>query len=249
MTARSAPTTWAGAVSVVVIVAVAAWLAVYLPLAFRGWTGAHIGWDFAHYLAGARAFLETGSPYAPETVAGRYAFDDMAFVHPPVALVLLVPFLALPAGLWWAVPIGLTAWCIARWRPSLVGWAVMAVLLAMPLSVEAFFLGNSSLWMMAGVALGLRFGWPFALLALKPTFLPLALLGARRRETWAGLAIVGLLALPFGALWLEWVTVLRNFDGPTVYTLFQLPLILVPVVAYVSRNSASSTMIRPTSTS
>jgi hypothetical protein len=79
------------------------------------------------------------------------------------------------------------------------------------------------------------FAWPFVLIVIKPSFLPLALLGARRRSWWIAAAIVGLAALPFGMLWVDYVTAIRNSGLPLYYSLLQVPIVVAPIVMWLGR--------------
>jgi hypothetical protein len=180
--------------------------------------------DLTGYLAGARRFLDTGSPYEPWSGLGPHTF-----IHPPISLPLFVPFRWLPAVLWWAVPILGTGVLIALSRPSPWRLAALAACLAWPRSVGAILAGNSDLWAMFAVALGVRFGlWP--LLAFKPSFAPLMLLGVRDRRTWktgALLAAVSLAGLP---LWIAWVQLVTRIEGGFAYSLGGLPLVMLPVI-------------------
>lgn len=226
---------WTRPLAVGILVLVGLWLAVYLPAAFSGWTGAHFGYDFASYMRGVDRFLATGNPYNPSDIAGPHTRDGMGFVHPPVSLWLFVPFRFAPM-LWWILPLWAMAWCLYRWRPGLLAWAVIAVLMSFPLSIEAVWLGNSSVWMTAAVGLGLLYGWPFALLIVKPTLAFFGLLGIRDKRTWVGAGIALLLCLPFGlAMWQDWIAVVRNLDADPLYNLYSLPMLLVPVVAWLGR--------------
>ena len=93
--------------------------------------------------------------------------------------------------------------------------------------------------MAAAVAAGLAWGWPVLAVTLKPTFAPLALLGIRRRSWWlaAGIGVVTVaLSLP---LWADYIETLRHVRGLDLgYSLGSLPLILAPLVAWVTRDTA-----------
>jgi hypothetical protein len=54
--------------------------------------------DRIWYMDAASRFMLFGSPYSPSAVA---------FLHPPIALLLFVPFTRLPGILWYAVPVGI----------------------------------------------------------------------------------------------------------------------------------------------
>ena len=99
----------------------------------------------------------------------------------------------------------------------------------------AFLFGNTDMWMAAAVAGGIRWGWPAALLVIKPTFLPLALVGVRRREFWFAMAAVAIVSIPMAALWLDYVHALRNVTIDAEYSLGSIPLVLSHLVAWMLR--------------
>ena len=52
-----------------------------------------------------RNWVDTGEFYLPHQLAGPYQVQTLVDVlYPPIALYLFVPFLVLPAVLWWAIP-------------------------------------------------------------------------------------------------------------------------------------------------
>lgn len=195
-----------------------------------------LGIDFLFYRDVGARFLADGTYYLPHQLAGPYDVALMVDVlYPPSALLLFVPAAVAPWPLWWAIPLAVTAWCIHDWHPAPWGIVAMLLLLCWPRAHAAFLFGNTDMWAMAGVAAGLRFGWPAVLLLLKPTFAPFALAGIRHRSWWlalAGMAAFGLLTLP---LWLDYVTAMRNLSAAPDYSLGSLPLLLVPVVASVAQ--------------
>jgi hypothetical protein len=185
--------------------------------------------DLNGYLDGARRFLEVGSPYLPEQLSGAWTPAGHLFMHPPIALLLFVPFLWLPAVVWWAVPLGVTAVLVLQARPSPWQWLAIALCVAWPRSVGSLLAGNSDLWAMMGVALGMRFGWGFALLWVKPTF---ALFAFLRPHNLRWVTILGLLAsLPLAALWIDYATIMQNARVGLDYSVLNLPLVVVPVIA------------------
>lgn len=203
-------------------------------------------WDFgmdARYYAGlGSTFVADGTFYLPRQLEGPYVaglLQQAAVVdtlYPPSALFLFVPFAYLPLVLWWAIPLSVTGYVLWRHKPGPWAILVMLVLLAWPRAIGAFLFGNTDLWMMAGVAAGTVWGWPFLALTLKPTMAPLALLGARHRSWWvaAGLGLVTiLLMLP---LWSQYVTAMLNVRGLDLgYSLGSVPLLLVPLVVWATR--------------
>jgi ABC-type transport system involved in cytochrome c biogenesis permease component len=79
-----------------------------------------------------------------------------------------------------------------------------------------------------------RLAGPFVL--LKPSLAPFALFGANRRSWWAGLAALVLLCLPFGGLWADWVaSVLNSRGGGLLYSALEIPMLLLPLVAWIGR--------------
>ncbi len=212
---------------------IAAWEATWLL------SGDIWGRDYGLYMRDAQRFLSTGTPYAPEQLASPYPIFGELFLYPPTALALMVPFAFLPAVLWWVVPLGIIAWCLYRWRPGPLAWPVLAFVLVWPRTLGAVAAGNTDLWIAALIAAGLVRGWPLAFVLIKPSVAPLLLLGVRTwRRTAVGIGamiVVGLVTLP---LWPQYLTSLGNLRDPSpwlAYSLPNLPLLLVPVVAWLGR--------------
>ncbi len=115
---------------------------------------------------------------------------------------------------------------------------MVAACLAWPRSAGMLIVGNTDLWVMAIVAAGLRWSWPSVLVAVKPSFAPLILIGFSRRSWWLALAVLGAVAIPFGGLWAEWLAVVRHAPGGLPYSFLGLPLVLLPAVAWLGRRRA-----------
>lgn len=192
-------------------------------------------WDYGHYLDAATRWLDTGTPYLASEVAAPFDYGPLTFLHPPISLVLFTPFLWLPALLWWLIPLVTVAVSVYAWRPARWTWPLMALALAWPRFTGGVIVGNSDMWVMAFLALGLRFASPLALLALKPTFLPFALFGIRDRWTWIGGAIVLVACVPFGFLWIDWLAVVRNAPGGIGYSVLSIPTVILPLWAWLGR--------------
>ena len=198
--------------------------------------GSSLGMDFFFYMDLAGRWLETGAYYMPHQLSGPYTATLMVDnLYPPSALFLFVPFVFLPAILWWLVPVGVLAAFLAWCRPGPIAWPLLALVLVWPRTQTAFLFGNTDLWMAAAVAGGIRWGWPAALLVIKPTFLPLGLVSVRRREFWIALAAVGVVSIPMAALWVDYVQALRNMTIDADYSVGSLPLVLAPVIAWLLR--------------
>lgn len=218
----------------VVLLALAAVEAVQQALS--AWGAAYAGTDLTQgYLPGAQRWLSTGSPYTAEQLAGPWVLEAHSFIHPPAALPLFAAFLVLPIVLWWAVPIGVTALAVARMRPAPWSWPLMAACLVWPRSPGSLISGNSDMWAMAAVGAGAVWGWPIVLLAVKPTFAPLALVAVRNRWAWVAGAIVAVPMLLMLPLWLDWLRVIANASLPLTYSVLNLPLVLLPAVAWAAR--------------
>jgi hypothetical protein len=193
--------------------------------------------DYVFYRDVGRSWLEGGSYYLPRQLTGE-PYDVALMVdvlYPPHALFLFVPLAFLPAILWWLVPIAILAVAIVGWRPAMWTWPIMILLFMWPRANAAFLFGNTDMWMAAAVAAGLRWGWPAIALTLKPTLLPLAFIGARTRAWWIALVVLGLVSLAMLPLWIDYLTAMRTVSVGLDYSLGSLPLLLIPVVAWLGR--------------
>lgn len=211
-----------------------------MRLAFAVQTGQGLlGVDYRLYTDAARRWLAGGPYLDPSQIASPHLLRAGDILYPPVILWLLVPFTVLPAVLWWAVPVSLLGWALWRLRPAPWAWPVMALLLTFPGWTDAYWLGQPTIWLPTLLALGLvRGGWA-ALVLLKPSLLPFALAGMSRRSWWLTVGALGLLSLPFGLMWLDWARAVMASGGGPLYSLEQVPLMLVPVVAWAARSGAA----------
>jgi hypothetical protein len=91
------------------------------------------------------------------------------------------------------------------------------------------------MWMVALICLALFRPWAGPLVLLKPSLAPYALLGFGRRSWFVALAAVLVASVPFGHLWIDYLTVLQNSRVPLSYSLLDLPLTLAPVIAFIGR--------------
>jgi hypothetical protein len=208
-----------------------------------------LGVDHAMFMDFGRRWLEGGTIYLPYQLAGPYAYDvgsgttDVATIpalYPPIVGPLFAIWRLLPAFLWWAIPLGILAYALVRWRPAMWAWPLMLATLIWPNTADSLWAGSSNLWMVAGVTGGLLWGWPAAVIAFKPSLAPFMLIGVRRRSWWVAIAAVALLALVMLPEWSRYVSALRNLESPgLVYSLGDLPLLLVPVIAWAARRPSA----------
>lgn len=202
--------------------------------------------DFTFYRGAAQHWLDTGAFYLPDQLAGPYfVILDVHVLYPPPALLLFLPFVWLPPVLWWVVPLGVVGYSLWRWRPAMWTWPLLGFIAFWPKTQSAVLLGNTDMWVAAGVAGGLLWGWPAALVVLKPTLALLALVGARQRSWWACWLVLGLVSLLMIPLWVDYLTVVRNSVLPWNYWVNSVPVVLAPVVAWLGRTTGPVSSAKP----
>lgn len=199
------------------------------------------GEDLTFYRAAAERWLTAGSPYLPHQLSGPYPLTlSVDFLYPPPALALFVPFVVLPAVVWWLVPLGLLGYAIGYHRPRPWVWPILAMILVWPRTLGGILYGNTDMWLAAFVALSTIRPFVAPLVLLKPTYAPLALIGVHRRAWWAGSAVLLAVSLALLPLWDDYLTAIHNLEGlPLDYSLLNVPLLLAPVIAYVGRSGRS----------
>jgi hypothetical protein len=203
-----------------------------------------IGVDFRFYRDAAARWLADGTFYLPHQLEGPYSVTTLVDVlYPPNALFLFVPFTVLPAVLWWIVPIAVLGCLLWTWRPPM--WAVIVMIaLLMPVrAFGAFLWGNTDMWIAAAVAGGLQWGWPAALIAIKPSVFPFLLVGVRRRSFWVAGATLAVASLALWPLWPLYMTAIRNMELRPDYSLGSVTLLVVPIVAWFARRRPSGSSL------
>ena len=115
----------------------------------------------------------------------------------PRRRLLFVPFVFLPALVWWAIPLGITLAVLIHLRPSIVVWPLMAACLGWQPAHIHIVSGNPVIWAMAAVALGTVYKWPSVFALIKPSLFVFALFGVRNRAWWFSLGLFALLCVPF----------------------------------------------------
>lgn len=86
------------------------------------------------------------------------------------------------------------------------------------------------------MALGLVYRWPAALILLKPSLLPFALIGIRDPRWWITAAVIA--GVTFLGPWRDYITVIQNGadSGGPLYSIWQVPLMLIPIIAWIGRS-------------
>jgi hypothetical protein len=190
------------------------------------------GQDHRFYVDAAQRWLDTGALYLPHQTAGPYAVTLMQDVlYPPTALYLFVPFIWLPWILWWLIPLGTVVLVVTQLRPARWAWPLIALVLLWPRAQGAVLYGNTDMWIAAAVAAGVRWGWPAALVVLKPTFAPLAFVASPDKRLVIGFAAVTIASLPMIALWSDYIDAMRNLRVAWDYSAPSVPLVMLPIVA------------------
>lgn len=233
------------------MVGVTAALAVWMVIVWVLQGGAmqragNVAIDFDTFLAFTQRWLDTGSMYWPYQLAGPFdprpsphIPDVVPSMYPPHAVLLFAPFLVLPSFLFWLIPLSVIAYAVWTWRPALWTWPIVVAVMTLPESFNPVIVGGTTMWMVAAVAGALLWGWPAILITLKPSMAPFLLIGIHRRSWWVAAIAVGLLALPFGSLWLDYLTVVRNAQTDITYSFGSIPVMLLPVVLWFSRRRLS----------
>ncbi len=202
------------------------------------------GKDVALYREAATRWLAGGPFFEPRQLTGPYEVAHGDILYPPVALWLFAPAAILPElpalALWWGIPAAVTIGAVRRVQPRPAVWPLIALCLAWPTTPLKVWTGNPVIWSMAAMAVAIvwRGGAPFAL--LKPSLFPFALFGIRQRAWWIGLAILVALSVPFGSMWLDWVTAVSNSrGGGLLYSALEAPILALPLVAWAGRRAAA----------
>lgn len=205
-----------------------------------GWIPSHdaLGFDYETYRDATLRLLGGGSFYDQRQLAGPWTFETYREpLYPPSSLAVFVPAAMLPAPLWWIVPAAVIAWSLRVHRPSGIGWLFIIIAACSRMSVYGWWVGNPGIWLAAAVAAATMWGTG-PLVLFKPSYLPLAVIGFARRGWWAGAAFVGIAVLVTLPLWADYLTVLRNAPPLGYSILGDIPLVAVPLLAWLSRGAA-----------
>jgi hypothetical protein len=208
------------------------------------------GVDYDLYRDVTARWLAGGPYFEARQLAGPYLILPGDVLYPPVALWLFVPFalLATPiaALLWWTVPLGVTIAALIRLRPRPEWWPLIVLCAVWPTTLLKIWTGNPVMWTMGALALATVTRWPAVFVLLKPSLAPFALFGARDRSWWMAFAMFVVLSLPFLHLWDDWVaTVVNSRGGGLLYSVLEVPMLALPLVAYLGRDRSAREPDRP----
>ncbi len=206
--------------------------------------GGVVGVDRGIYRDAALRWVGGGFFYYPEQVAGPYEIVQGHVLYPPFALAWLVPGAYLPDLLWWGIPLVVIAAVVIHHRPPLWAWPMIGLCAATFPSVEIIASGNPGLWIAMFVAIGTLWRPAFALVLLKPSLFVFALPGIQSRGWWVIAAVLAVLSLALLPMSLGYVHVVLNARGGNasiLYSLRDVPLMLVPLIAWVTGQSGAVT--------
>jgi hypothetical protein len=218
----------------IVILAITVGFWIYGFLGPPGWRVGND--DLAVYTDATRRLLGGGSFYLDRQLHGAYEITPGDVLYPPVTAWFFALWLVLPGWSFVVIPVALTARGVGRMRPAMWTWPLIALCLAWPLLGLKVIRSNPSTWISAAAAMGLLYGWPGALILLKPSFVPFAVIGIRRRTWWLVAGLIVVASLPFLADTLTYPrVVLDGRGGGVLYSLPDLPFVVLPLVAWLGR--------------
>jgi hypothetical protein len=190
---------------------------------------------FARTISGGPMYpaVQTAGPFVANFDGGGVIFGAPVSLYPPITTAFLAATL-LPAPAWWLIPLAVTAAMLAWACPAPWAWVLILACLFPASSVMLVVAGNFTMWLVAFLALSLRWRSFAALIFLKPSVFPAALLGIRHRGWWltiAAMAAVSVVTLPLTVDWLHVVLNARGARSGFLYSLGDVPLLLIPLVA------------------
>jgi hypothetical protein len=245
------PARFAGPVRLgLVLFAIATAVAFFVRLwiVFGVGTGGVVGVDRGIYREAALRWAGGGFFYYPEQISGPYEIVQGHVLYPPYALAWLVPAAYLPDLLWWGIPLVVIAAVVVHHRPSIWAWPLIGLCAATFSSVEIIASGNPGLWIAMFAAIGTVWRPTFAFVLLKPSLFVFALPGIRSRGWWviaAGLAVLSLVMLPMSLDYVHVVLNARGGNASILYSIRDVPLMLVPLIAWVTGRARISQSPEP----
>ena len=202
---------------------------------------AKIAVDYNLYVEATARAVSGGPYYLPHQLAGPYDATPGVILYPPTFILVMLPFTVLPWVVYWALPIGTVIWAAWIHRPRVAWWPVIAFCLWWPGTLVTLVAGNPVLLFTGVMALATLWYWPAVWILLKPSLFPFALFGVWKRSWWIALAVFILVAIPFGAMWLDYVTVLLNarHELGLLYNFGQAPTLALPLAIWAGRRRPS----------
>jgi hypothetical protein len=195
-----------------------------------------VGTDYSFYRAIGERWLDTGQFYLPHQLTGPYTVQtDVDVLYPPIAIPFFAALRWLPFPLWWIIPLGAVGVVLVRLRPAAWTWPILLFCLAWPRNLSDLIYGNSNMWVVAAVAGGVVWGWPAILVALKPSLVPFALVGIRRRSWWIAATVLGLASLATIGLWHDYLAVVNHSDARWYWSIEDIIPTTAPVVMWLGR--------------
>lgn len=198
--------------------------------------------DYGIYMGAVDRWWAGGSWYQVRQLGGAYPIELGDVLYPPILLYLLIPFRVLGPWLWWIIPAGTLGWVVWRHRPAPWAWALIALCLAWPFTPAKFLFGNPVIWAAAAVGLGTIWRWPAALVLIKATVAPFALIGIRDRRWWLAGVVLLAASVPLLADTLRYPQVLLDAQsnpvdgrGGPLYSLTEFPLMAIGLIAWLGR--------------
>ena len=195
-----------------------------------------LGMDHRIYDEAVVRWLHGDGFYYPQQIAGPYVIAQGHVLYPPTALMWLLPGAFLPDMMWFGLPPLILLAVIAWHRPTRWAWPAMAGLLAVTDTAQMLVSGTPTTWIAVAMAVGTLWRPAFALVLLKPTLLPFALLGLRHRGWWVVVAALAAVSLAMLPMWVDYLRVVMNARGPLATPLYSgkdVALVLIPIVAWV----------------
>lgn len=224
-------------------IATAAAFVVRLSIVFAVETGSVVGVDHGIYQQAAQRWVGGGPFYYPEQLSGPYEIVQGHILYPPVALAWLVPSALLPDLLWWGIPIVVVATIVVYHRPAVWAWPLIGLCVATFSSVEIIASGNPGIWIAMFVAMGTVWRPAFALVLLKPSLFLFAIPGIRSRGWWVialAMAATSILLLPMSLDYVQVVLNARGASASLFYSMRDVPLMLVPLIAWIAGRRSRS---------
>jgi hypothetical protein len=114
----------------------------------------------------------------------------------------------------------------------------VALLAFYPAVPEAVLAGNPVIWALAFGMAAAAFGAAGPFILFKPTLALFAVLGAWRRSWWVWLGVLAVAVVAFAPMWPDYLAVVRNVRGRPGFFLHDWPIMLIPTVLLVARQTA-----------